>query len=91
MTNRGYRIVVAQPGYLPEMEPYDCEDLAHARTCLADEVHLTDAGFGDCGSAHLPGYEDAMRSARTFEGDGCAIPFGGYVHEAIPLGTGDGC
>lgn len=94
--NCGYRIVVSQPGYLPEMEPYVCEDLESAKEALLEEVVRTFDSLDcrDLDRRHQLEQDSADAEVWIEEemdetGGDCYL--GGYVHSAYPVGPEMGC
>lgn len=83
-----YLIVVNQPGFLPEAEPYGVEDLYQARACMRDEIEKTVQAFDGPDSEYTPAVEaKALGEVDDLGRDGGAVTIGRYVVEASPITT----
>lgn len=76
-----YTIIVNQPGYLPETEPYEVDDFDAAMEALAEELSQT--------LGHEYGTANSDPAIQRFEGgDDVDVLYayaGEYVHEARPI------
>lgn len=79
-----FRIVVSQPGCLPEGDPYDVDSQEEAIDALMNELEVTDADIFDI---HKSGekYMEVKKEILALSSSGVSVTYGGYVHEAIPI------
>jgi hypothetical protein len=75
-----YRIVVSQPGYLPETDPYVVDDLTAAREAVAAELETSALAVGV-----FDADDDALNAAAVLPVEGGSVESHGYTIEAIPV------
>lgn len=79
-----FRIIVNQPGTLPESDPYEVTGVDNARDALNTELGVTRQAHELSWSDH----REACAQARAIGESGGSIALGDYVHEAVPVARG---
>jgi len=73
---REYEIIIHQPGYLPEIKPYIVYGMEDALTALQKELQYTQEVYN---------IEEDPPRVNFMDIVGVVVPYGGYLHEALPL------